>query len=105
MALAVKFALELAALAALGYWGANTGSGAVSVALAIAAPLLAAAVWARWCAPRSAHRLPQTPRFALELAVFAAAAAGLVASGAQTAAVIFAAAALAAMWVLRSSEA
>lgn len=104
-ALAVKFALELAALAALGYWGANTGSGAVSVVLAIATPLLGAVVWGRWCAPKSEHRLPQRPRFALELAVFGAAAAGLAAAGAGIAAVIFAAVALADMWVLRESEA
>jgi hypothetical protein len=103
-ALVVKFLLELAALAALGYWGANTGSGAVSVILAIATPLLGAAVWARWCAPRSEHRLPLRPRFALELAVFGAAAGGLLAAGANTAAAIFAAIALADMWVLRDSE-
>ena len=105
MALAVKFALELAALAGLADWGANTGSGAVSVALAICAPLIAGIVWGRWCAPRSAHRLPHGPRFALELAVFGAAAAGLAAAGAETAAIVFAAVALADMWVLRRSEA
>jgi hypothetical protein len=104
-ALVVKFLLELAALAALGYWGANTGSGAVSVVLAVAAPLAGSLVWARWCAPKSEHRLPQAPRFAVVLAVFAAAAVGMVAAGAETAAAIFAAVALADMWALRRSEA
>ncbi|HTT51895.1 MAG TPA: DUF2568 domain-containing protein [Streptosporangiaceae bacterium] len=39
--LAVKFLLELAAFAALAYWGASTGHGAVRVLLAIAAPAAA----------------------------------------------------------------
>ena len=44
--LALQFLLELAALAALGYWGSTSGDGTFAhVALAIAAPLLAAVVW------------------------------------------------------------
>ncbi len=42
--LAVKFLLELAAFAALAYWGARTGHGAWAIVLAIAAPL---AAWPR----------------------------------------------------------
>jgi hypothetical protein len=43
--LALRFLLELAALAGLAYWGCNTGHSAVGdVALGIAAPLAAAAV-------------------------------------------------------------
>ena len=39
--LAVTFCLELAALAALSYAGAQLGNGALAVTLAIAAPLVA----------------------------------------------------------------
>ncbi len=41
LSLALKFVVELAAFAAFAYWGASLGSGAVSVALAIAVPSLA----------------------------------------------------------------
>jgi hypothetical protein len=40
--LALRFLLGLAALGGLAYWGAHTGSGAVRVLLAVAAPLVAA---------------------------------------------------------------
>jgi Protein of unknown function (DUF2568) len=79
--LALRFLLELAALAALAYWGAQTGSGAAKVVLAMAAPLAAAIVWGLWCAPRSRRRLPPGPRTVLETAVFGLAAAGLAAAG------------------------
>jgi hypothetical protein len=90
IALAVKFLLELCALAALAYWGATTGPVWLNVVLGIGLPLLVALVWGRWAAPRSAHRLPDTPRLALELGVFAAAAAALIAAGASVPAVVFA---------------
>jgi hypothetical protein len=38
--LALKFTLELAAIASFAYWGATTGSGALPVLLAIAAPAI-----------------------------------------------------------------
>ena len=69
--LAAKFGLELCSLAALGYWGASTGTGATSVALAVAAPSAAAAVWAAFAAPRArlavttmdGHALPESRDF------------------------------------------
>ena len=79
--LALKFLLELAAFAALAVTGARIGSGAVCVVLAIVLPAVAIAVWARWNAPRSPHRSPTASRVPLELAVFAAAAVGLIATG------------------------
>jgi hypothetical protein len=91
----LKFFVELAALAAVAVWGARTGSGAVSVLLAVAAPLLVAAVWGRWNAPRSAHRLDPGPRTALELAVFLAAAGALVATGLATLGIVLAVVAIA----------
>ncbi len=88
--LGLKFAVELAAFAALAFWGASTSSGALSVALAIAAPGLAILAWGRWAAPQSQRRLPTTPRIALELSVFALAVAALFAAGADVAAVVLA---------------
>jgi hypothetical protein len=89
---ALRFLLELCMLAALAYWGANTtDSTAINVVLAIAAPLAAASIWAVWCAPRSARRLPPRRRVPLELALFALAALALAAAGATTIAIVFAA--------------
>jgi Protein of unknown function (DUF2568) len=90
----VKFVLELAAFAALGYWGANAAGGAPGVVLAIAAPAIAIALWALFAAPRSDRRLPLATRVPLELAVFAVAALALAAADAPTAAIVFAAVAL-----------
>ena len=97
--LAVRFLLELVALAALGYWGAHTGAGAQRVVLAVAAPVAAGVVWGRWCAPRSPRRLAPLPRTIVEATVFGLAAAGLVAAGQATAAIIFVVVA-AANWAL-----
>lgn len=72
--LGVKFLLELAALAALAWWGGTVGHGVVSVVVAIAAPVLAAILWGRWAAPRAERRLPLARRIPFELGVFALAA-------------------------------
>ena len=87
--LAVKFLLELAAFAALAYWGASIGHGAWAVVAAIAAPLAAVLIWGRFAAPRARRRLPVAARVPLELAVFGLAAAGLATAGAVTLAIIF----------------
>ncbi len=87
--LALKFLLELAAFIALGYTGAVVGSGLWAVVLAVILPGAAIAVWARWNAPRSAHRLPTATRIPLELAVFVTAALGLLVVGAATWAVVY----------------
>ena len=50
---------------------------------------MAIAVWARWNAPRSAHRLRTGTRILLELAVFVTAALGLLVAGAATWAVVY----------------
>jgi hypothetical protein len=55
--LAIKFGLELAALALLAYWGAVAGTGAWAVALAVIASAAMIGVWGTFAAPRSAHRL------------------------------------------------
>jgi hypothetical protein len=92
--LLAKFLLELAALASFAYWGGTVGSGAISVVVAIAAPLAACVLWARFAAPRASHRLPVRVRAPFELGVFALAALALVAAGATIAAIVFVVAAL-----------
>jgi hypothetical protein len=89
--LLLKFVIELAALAALGYWGSGVGSGATSVILAACAPLAAMFVWARFAAPRSTRRLRARARVPFEMTVFALAVGGLIARGADTLAIALAA--------------
>src|SRR4051794_4732997 len=90
LSLALKFAVELAAFTAFGYWGAHVGGGATSVFLAIAAPALAIVLWALLAAPRSTRRLPRSARVPFELGVFVLAVAALFAAGASTAAAVLA---------------
>ena len=49
--LALKFLLELAALAAFGLWGASITSGVVAVMLAIGLPVIVAILWGVFAAP------------------------------------------------------
>jgi len=80
--LALRFLLELAALAAFAYWGA-TGpwSSSVRVGLAVGTPAVAALVWGLFVAPRSRVALPTLARLGIGLAVFLSAAAALAARG------------------------
>src|SRR6476619_5377508 len=89
--LALKFLLELCALAAFAYWGAPTGPTAVNVLLGIGAPLAMAVVWGPWAAPKAPRRLAGAARITLELSVCALAALAWVAAGAPVVAAIFAA--------------
>ena len=70
----LAFGLELAALAAFGLWGAQTGSN-----LGVGAPLLVAIFWGAFLSPRAAFWLPPTLRGSLKLLVFAAAVGALAA--------------------------
>jgi Protein of unknown function (DUF2568) len=57
--LGVAFLLELAALAAFGYWGAQAGGGTLGkIALAVGAPLLVAVVWGLFLAPKAVLQAP-----------------------------------------------
>ena len=85
--LALKFLLEIAALAAFAYWGANTGEMPLSLLLAIVTPVAAAVAWGRFAAPKSERRLPLQPRIRFELTVFTAAVLALLAAGAPDLAV------------------
>ena len=71
----VRFLCELAALAALGWWGSHAGG----IAIAIVAPLAAVVLWGAWVAPRAKHRLRDPLRFAVESIVWVSAIGALVA--------------------------
>ena len=57
--LTLAFALELCALAALGYWGFSVGGGpGAKAVLGIGAPLCAAVLWGLFAAPRAPVSVP-----------------------------------------------
>jgi hypothetical protein len=88
--LALRFLLELCALAALAYWGFQTGRGLIAkIGLGIGAPLLAAVIWATLVAPSAAVRLPGLVPFVLGLLILGLAAAALAAAGHPSLAVVF----------------
>jgi len=93
--LVLRFLLELAALAALGYWGGTIpATTAVRAALAVALPVAAATFWGAFVAPRARVVLPTGVRMTLGLLVFAVAAAALADRGHGRLALGFAALAL-----------
>jgi len=73
----LRFTLELAALASLGYWGFAEHDGAVQWLLGLGAPLLAAAVWGTFVSPKASRPTTDPVRLLFELAVFAPAVAAL----------------------------
>ena len=88
--LLLRFVLELFALGALGYWGLKTGSGIITkVVLGVGAPLAAAVVWGTFLSPRAPFELPWGVVLGLQALVFASAAAGLVATGHRSLALVF----------------
>lgn len=92
--LALKFLLELAALAAFGLWGASIADGAAAVVLAIGLPALVAVMWGAFAAPKARRRLRLALRAPFELGVFAFAALALWSAESATLALVFAAIAL-----------
>jgi hypothetical protein len=88
--LALKFLLELAALASFAIWGASSASGGRALVQAIVSPLIVALLWGRLAAPRSKHRLPRGTRIPFELIVFALAVVALAVSGHSLWAVVLA---------------
>jgi hypothetical protein len=90
--LLAKFLLELVAVAAFAYWGGTVGSGAVSVVVALGAPITACVLWGAFAAPRASHRLSMSARVPFELGVFALATVALAEATTTTAALVFAAA-------------
>jgi Protein of unknown function (DUF2568) len=86
--LGLKFGLELASLAAFGYWGATSVEGPGAVVLAVAGPAAVATVWGLYAAPRARRRLALPGRAVLELGVFGLACAALAGSGRDTLAAV-----------------
>ena len=88
--LLLRFLLELFALGALGYWGFKIGSVTITkIALGVGAPLVAAIVWGVFVSPRAPVELPGLVVLLLQVLVFGAAAACLVATGHRTVVVAF----------------
>jgi hypothetical protein len=73
---ALRFFLELAALAALAYWGATVDSPLWPL-FAVAAPALLAVFWGRFMSPKASHRLHDPWRLVAEIGVFGIAATAL----------------------------
>jgi len=74
LALTVRFLLELAALAAVSWWGFE-----VSWLLGLGAPLLVALVWGAFISPKAAVKVPKAVWVGLQVLVFGAAALALAA--------------------------
>lgn len=80
--LALRFILEICALAALAYGGWHfPGPVWLRIVTAVALPVLGAVVWARWVAPRASHPIPDPQRLIPEWVVFGGATVALVLTG------------------------
>jgi Protein of unknown function (DUF2568) len=97
IALAVRFFLEMAALAALGFWAWHSVPGALRWLAALALPMAVAVAWGVWAVPGDPSRSGRAPvatpgpvRLLLELLVFFGSAIALAASNAHTVALVYA---------------
>ena len=89
--LAVRFLLELAALAAFAYWAARLdASRGVRILLAILAPLVVAAFWGLLVSPKARFSTGRAGQVGLGLMVFLAAAAALFVRGQSVLGIAFA---------------
>jgi hypothetical protein len=91
---ALRFLLELSAIAAVLYWGFETGSGICGWFLAVGAAALVIVVWALFISPKAGIELERPLRLVLEYAVFGAAAVALAAAGQVVLAIVLAVVAL-----------
>ena len=81
--LGLRFLLELGALAAVGYWGWETGDGLLGWVLAIVAIAAVIAVWDAFAPSPSTVETSKQVSFAIELAVWLAAGAALYRAATQ----------------------
>ncbi|HEU5211855.1 MAG TPA: YrdB family protein [Gaiellaceae bacterium] len=89
--LALRFLLELGALAALAWWGFHVGDSTASeLILGLGLPLLAAIVWGLFIAPRARFPVPLKVRAPVEMGIFVAAVLALWGVGQEGLAVAFA---------------
>ena len=79
--LALKFGVELAAIASLGYWRASLDGFLLSAVVMVLAPAVMIVLWGRFAAPKGRRRLPLPARIPLELAMLLGAALALLAAG------------------------
>jgi hypothetical protein len=80
--LALRFVLELAALAGLAYGSVKLAEGTVAeLVLGVGAPLLAGVVWGLFVAPRSTFDAPLVVRLLAEAAVMVSAGVLLIVAG------------------------
>ena len=90
--LALRFVLELCALAALGYWGFATQPNVLlKWLLGIGVPLLAAVIWGVFGSPRASIPVRGWGQIALEVLVFGSGALALALAGRPGLGLIFAA--------------
>jgi hypothetical protein len=83
--LGLSFLVELSAIAALAYWGFNSGTGtAGTILLGLGAPAVAIVIWGLFVAPRAAFSLPVVARTAIAWVVFAAGVIALAIAGQPT---------------------
>ena len=89
--LGLAFLLELGVLAALAFWGFQTGSGAFAkIILGIGAPVLAIVVWALFGSPQATWHLNGIWRLLLQIVFFGSAAVALYTADQRVLGIIFA---------------
>jgi hypothetical protein len=89
--LGLRFILEMCLLAALAYWGFQSGDGTLRhIVLGIGAPLLAAVYWGLFLSPKATFSFPLPVKLLLEVIIFALAIVALYASGQHLLAIVFA---------------
>src|SRR3954452_6474520 len=96
LVLLVRFLSEIGALVAFTVWG-FTESGWFGVI----PPIVAAAIWGRWMAPRGAPRLPDPRRLVAEIVFFAAAVSAFASAGAPLLGVVYGVVAIACAVLVR----
>jgi hypothetical protein len=80
--LLVRFLLELCMLAAVGYWGFKVHSGwTTKIIFGIGLPILIAAVWGLFVAPKAIYPLSGASHVAISLLLLSAGAVALFAAG------------------------
>jgi Protein of unknown function (DUF2568) len=85
----LRFLLELAALASLGYWGFAENDGALQWVLGLGLPAVAAGVWGTFVAPKASRPTVDSVRLVLEVAVLGSGVVALWAADAEALAVAF----------------
>ncbi|WP_052852479.1 YrdB family protein [Streptomyces avicenniae] len=87
----LAFALEVTALACLGWWGFGADEGVLTrTALGLGLPLAGAVLWGLFAAPRARVRLPLAGVLVVKAAVLGGGAYGVHARGHSTAALVLA---------------